>query len=101
MKYTQSPVLVEAKQWIPEFNDKEIRDFAKAEFIGLGCDKEGCDNGIGFARPSGIKGKHAKDISMRPGDWVVKYEEYFDVFSDAEFRLKFRPSQPIGDKHGN
>ena len=28
MKYTQSPVLVEAKQWIPDFNDKEIRDFA-------------------------------------------------------------------------
>ena len=83
--FEQIPMTVKGVQWIPEFNNKEIMDFANAQFVGEGCST--CDRSVGLTAPN-IKGKHG-DFWLDPGDWVVEIDGHFERFTDAEFRARF------------
>lgn len=72
MKYRKKPLVVEAIQWIPEYNDLTISGFAKGkiEWVGQACGDNSCDNKLGIDYPV-IKTLEGK-MTANPGDWIIR-----------------------------
>jgi hypothetical protein len=92
-RYRNRTEMIEAVQWTGD-NADQLRAFCGPDFDTIAPEDRTEDPDETAAVRTHL---HGGWLGLKPGDWVLKYEDHFTATSDEAFRAVWEPDAPAPD----